>query len=119
MEVIRDLLSSRQCEVIFNFMLDSVNRFVADTRSGIEKSFAQLFGTEDSVHQQAAKLNGLERREFLRSLYLEQLKLVGNFKFVRSFEIIDQSRNRTAYYLMFGTKDQKGLQVMKDAMWGR
>ena len=117
MEVIRDLLSSSQCEVIFNFMLDSVNRFVADTRSGIDESFARLFGTEENVYQQAAELSGIQRREFLRDLYLIQLKVVGNFKFVRSFEIVNQNRKRTAYYLIFGTRNQKGLRVMKDAMW--
>lgn len=30
---------------------------------------------------------------------------------------MDVDRGRTAYFLMFGTRHHKGLEVMKDAMW--
>ena len=46
MTTIRDLLASRGCEVLFNFMYDSVNRFIADEREEILQSFNQLFGTQ-------------------------------------------------------------------------
>ena len=117
MHTIRDLLAAHKCEVLFNFMHDSVNRFVSDTRPGIRRSFSDLFGTDEHTHHQASELRGDERKIFLRDLYMEQLCTVGNFTFVRSLEIADQRRNRTLYYLMFGTRHHRGLQVMKDAMW--
>lgn len=117
MASIRDLLSSDKCEVLFNFMYDSVNRFVADTRPGIARHFADLFGTTQDEHQAAAELSGQARKEFLRDLYAQQLLSEGGFKFVRSFELMDVDRGRTAYFLMFGTRHPKGLEVMKDAMW--
>lgn len=114
---IGELLSSDKCEVIFNFMFDQVNRFVNDERPGIANSFAELFGTSENEHRRAGALSGIERRTFLRDLYAKQLRLVAKFSYVSPFEIMDVERNRTAYYLMFGTRSLKGLEVMKDAMW--
>ena len=115
--LIGELLSSKKCEVIFNFMYDSVNRFVTDDRPGIAQHFAELFGTTADEHQQAAALDGEERKEFLRELYMHQLREVGRFRFVRSFEVKNVERGRTAYFLVFGTRHSKGLEVMKEAMW--
>ena len=115
--VIADLLSFDRCEVLFNFMFDSVNRFVADERPGIERHFVDLFGTEEVEHQAAAVLAGDDRKRFLRDLYMHQLRERGGFRHVRSFELMDVERGRTAYFLMFGTRHPKGLEVMKDAMW--
>ena len=117
MASIRDLLSSAKCEVLFNFMYDSVNRFVADTRPGIARHFSDLFGTTQDEHQAAAELSCQARKEFLRDLYAGQLRSEAGFNFVRSFELMDVDRGRTAYFLMFGTRHPKGLEVMKSAMW--
>ena len=117
MRTIGELLGSRKCEVLFNFMHESINRFVSDTRIGTTRSLAELFGTDDFIHHRASELHGEERKSFLRDLYLQQLRTVGAFKFVRSFEIMDQSRNRTLSYLMFGTRHHRGLQAIKEAMW--
>lgn len=66
--VIRDLLAFDKCEVLFNFMHDSVNRFVTDDRPGVALSFAELFGTSAGELQAAKELVGEERKDFLRSL---------------------------------------------------
>lgn len=115
--LIADLLSFDRCEVLFNFMFDSVNRFVADERPGIERHFADLFGTEEAEHRAAASRIGDERKGFLRDMYMRRLHELGGFRYVRSFELMDVERGRTAYFLMFGTRHHKGLEVMKDAMW--
>lgn len=115
--LIADLLSFDKCEVLFNFMFDSVNRFFADERPGVARHFDELFGTEESEHRAAASLSGDERKHFLRDLYMRRLQEVGGFRYVRSFELMDVDRGRTAYFLMFGTGHHKGLEVMKDAMW--
>lgn len=115
--LIADLLSYDRCEVLFNFMYDSVNRWVTDERAGVARHFAQLFGTDEEEHQRAAGLVGEERRHFLRDLYIQQLHTVGGFPYVRAFELMDIERGRTAYYLVYGTRHHRGLAVMKDAMW--
>ncbi len=98
-------------------MYDSVNRFVADERPNIAKHFDALFGTSGGEHRAAAGLEGDARKTFLRDLYMRQLREVGGFTHVRSFELMDLDRGRTAYYLMFGTRHHLGLKVMKEAMW--
>jgi len=115
--LIADLLSYDRCEVLFNFMYDSVNRWVTDERPGIARHFADLFGTGEDEHRRAAGLAGDERKRFLRDLYAHQLRAVGGFPYVRAFELMDIDRGRTAYYLMYGTRHHRGLEVMKDAMW--
>lgn len=115
--LIRDLLSFDRCEVLFNFMFDSVNRWVADERPGIASHFNELFGSEGQEHALAAGMKGDDRKGFLSDLYMRQLRDVAGFSFVRKFEMIDVERGRTAYFLMFGTRHRKGLSVMKDAMW--
>ena len=117
LSVICELLSSDKCEVLFNFMYDSVSRFVTDERPGVARHFADLFGTDEAEYRRVAELQGEDRKGFLRDLYLQQLKTVGDFRFVRSFEVLDVDRGRTAYLLMFGTRSLKGLEVMKNAMW--
>jgi three-Cys-motif partner protein len=117
LDVIGRLLSFDRCEVLFNFMYDSINRFVMDQRPNIAKHFAELFGSSEELHREAGAMSGEQRKEFLRDLYASQLREVAGFKFVRSFELVDADRGRTAYYLMYGTCHPKGLEVMKDAMW--
>ena len=117
LELIGRLLAFDKCEVLFNFMVDSVNRFVDDDRPSIARNFTDLFGGGEAEHRTAAGLSGDDRKVFLRDLYLQRLREVGGFKYVRSFEMKNVERGRTAYYLMFGTRHPKGLEMMKDAMW--
>ena len=117
MTVIRDLLSSDKCELLVNFMYDSVNRFVTDKRSSIARNFAELFGTKEEEYTAVAELDREKRKKFLHGLYISQLKKVVGFRFVKSFEMVDRDRGRTVYFLIFGTKSIKGLEVMKDVMW--
>ena len=117
LQLISELLSSDKCEVIFNFMFDSVNRWVALDESAVAVHFAELFGSTDAEHLHASTLSGTERKEFLRDLYAEKLRDVAGFTFVRPFEMVDVQRHRTAYYLMYGTRHEQGLRAMKEAMW--
>ena len=117
MATIRDLLSSGRCEVIFNFMYDSVNRFVADETSSAAHHFAELFGTNEAEHHQASELSTNDRKVFLRDLYVDKLRANGRFRFVTPFEVINQDRGRTAYFLVFGTRSSRGFDRMKGVMW--
>jgi three-Cys-motif partner protein len=113
-ELICRLLSYDKCEVFFNFMFNEVNRFVTDDRPKIAEHFEQLFGTDE--HREAAGLDPEDRRQFLHDLYAHQLEVNGGFKYVRSFEMLNE-KGRTHYYLFYGTRSVTGLRVMKEAMW--
>jgi three-Cys-motif partner protein len=113
-DLICRLLSYDKCEIFFNFMFNEVNRFVTDERPEIACHFEDLFGTDG--HQDAAGLDPEDRKQFLHDLYAEQLRTKGKFKYVRSFEMINE-KGRTHNYLFYGTRNITGLRVMKEAMW--
>lgn len=117
LKTVRDLLSSDKCEVLFSFMYDSINRFITINDPSLALTFNELFGTDINKYNQITKLKGEERKAFLRDLYKTQLERLAGFKFVRYFNLIDSERGKTVYFLMFGTKHPKGLEVMKEAMW--
>lgn len=113
LETISRLLAYDKCEVFFTFMYDSVNRWVAHPNPGVRRHLRELFGT-DAYHEADGR-SSAERKHFLHDLYRDQLRAVGGFDHVHSFEMID--RGRTLYSLFFGTRSIDGVRVMKDAMW--
>jgi hypothetical protein len=76
-------------------------------------SSRRSFGTDEFKQ---APPSGHERKLFLHDLYQRQLQDVCGFRYVQSFEMIND-RGRTPYYLFFCTSHIKGLEVMKGAMW--
>lgn len=115
MSVIKRLLASDKCEVLFSFMFDSIRRFISD--EGLAEQFIELFGTDKKVLSCIADLSGDKRNQYIHDLYIQQLKSQGGFRFVRSFGLVDANRGRTEYFLMFGTRSVRGLDKMKDVMW--
>ena len=75
MRTIGELLGSRKCEVLFNFMHESINRFVSDTRVGTTRSLAELFGTDDFVHHQASTLRERSARASCATYTYSSLEL--------------------------------------------
>lgn len=115
MATIKSLVSLGKSEILFTFMYDSVTRFV--TVEEVAQSFNDLFGNETAEYREFASLHGEERKTGLRDYYTRRLKGECGFNFVRTFEVVDTDRGRTAYFLIFGTRSIKGLEKMKDAMW--
>jgi len=113
MELIRRIAKHPACECLISFMYESVNRFLG--RPDLEDNFDQLFATKD-WRPIAALADPAERQRQLVALYRQQLISYAGFKHVHSFEMIDAG-NRTEYHLFFGTNSDKGLSVMKQAMW--
>jgi three-Cys-motif partner protein len=114
LDVICRLLAFDKCEVFFNFMYDSVNRFVTHPNPGVQGHLRDLFGT--NRYAEAAGLDAASRKLFLHDLYREQLQEQGGFRYVHSFEMINR-QGHTVYSLFYGTRSIAGLRVMKDAMW--
>jgi three-Cys-motif partner protein len=100
-----------RCEALIFLPLSYVNRFV--TREGQENAMNSLFGTDR--WREAAARKGRERREFLLSLFEEQLRSQGRVEHVRSFEL--RTADGNDYRLVFATPHDRGLELIKDAMW--
>jgi len=114
LDLICELLSFDRCEVFFNFMYDSLNRWVTHPDPKIHAHLKDLFGTDE--YQRADGMTPAARKVFLHDLYASQLRQAGNFKYVHRFEMINKQAH-TIYSLFYGTRSITGLKVMKQAMW--
>ncbi|MGW4504931.1 three-Cys-motif partner protein TcmP [Streptomyces sp. NPDC004436] len=112
MKLLADLLSFRRCELFVNYMGDPISRFAGNAR--VEHHLTDLFGTDE--YKEAATLKGKERQQFLHDLYQRQLSEVCGLTYVQSFAMINRI-GHIGYYLFHGTRDVKGVELMKDAMW--
>lgn len=110
--LLSQLVAFDKCEVLVYFDFNTVNRF--GTSGQIDRSLTDLFGTDR--YREAAGLQAAERKRFFHDLYQNQLKSMCGFRYVQSFEMVN-ARDRTGYYLFFGTRSLTGLRVMKEAMW--
>lgn len=113
MDLLADLLSYPRSEVLVNFMVGHVQRFIE--RNGQENAMRSLFGMDirdvlDGYTGQA------DRVEHLRAVYERQLKQRVGFESVQSFAMINNTGN-IGYYLFHGTRHRKGVELMKDVMW--
>lgn len=116
MSVISRLMSHPRCEVFVNFMYEEANRFMNWDNPEHDGHYDGLFGTQDWRAIRQSSLPPIERERRIRELYARQLTDVGGAIYVREFRMRNKS-NRTDYYLFFGTKNPKGLDKMKQAMW--
>lgn len=114
LDVIYRLLAFDKCEVFFNFMYDSVNRFLTHPNPAVQRHLIDLFGTDG--YSAAAELDPSSRKLFLHDFYKQQLEERGGFCYVHSFEMINK-QGHTTYSLFYGTRSIGGLKVMKEAMW--
>ena len=110
MDLTDRLLDFQRCEALIYMPLPFVSRFIG--REGQENAMNNLFGCE--TWKEAIPLKGEERRQFLHDLFRDQLASEASDRLVRSFEIPSASNG---YTLFFTTGHEKGLEVMKDAMW--
>lgn len=111
--LVKEILSFDSCEVLFNFMYEEINRFIEHPEQ--TKNFDDLFGTDAWRN-----VSGIEdkdaRRAFFHDLYARQLREKAGARYVRAFEMRNRN-DATDYFLFFATKNRKGIQKMKEAMW--
>jgi three-Cys-motif partner protein len=104
-------LNFDRCEALIFLPLSFIVRFVG--REGQENAMNSLFGSER--WREAVNLKGEERAAFLLGLFEEQLGSQGGVAHVRSFELHTADGND--YRLVFATPHDKGLELIKNAMW--
>ncbi len=111
MSLVARILNCPRCEVLVTFMEGFIVRFSGKLFADIHN---ELFGTP-KWREVNKKRTTEERKNFLLELYQNQLKRVPRC-YARSFEMKDE-KGRTIYYLVYATKHEKGMEVMKEAMW--
>ena len=114
MDSIRELIQLEPCEVLVNFMTGHIQRFIEDERDGVNASFRKLFG-DDSFERRIEGLEGREREDAIVEAYAERLKSVGRYPYTCTTFVLQPTRDRTHYHLVYATRDVKGIQVFKEA----
>jgi three-Cys-motif partner protein len=94
LERITPLLKHRPGEVIINFMFDYINRHF-----GV--CFDELFGGAGWTPE-------MSESETVQ-LYCERVKAAGGFDFVTSTCILNPTKDRTYFHLIYGTRHWKGV----------
>lgn len=97
-------------EILFTFMVEYISRFL--DKPDTQKSLRDYFDTDK--YSEFGSLSGIERRKSLRDLFVAQLE--SSFRHITPFEMVS-NRGKTEYFLIHGTRNIKGLEVMKDVMW--
>jgi len=100
------LLQHRPGEVIVNFMFDHINRFLDDQRPELSPSFDDLFG--ETGWESTVKATS-RREEAIIELYRSRMRSIGGFDYTTSTRILNPTRDRTYFHLVYGTRNPKGL----------
>ena len=113
MSIIKRIMSTPRSEILVTLIIPELKRFCSNI--GWEHSLNELFATNDwNLILQID--NPDEKTNFLRNLYIGQLKNYANINHILYFKMINKN-NQTAYFLIFGTNNWRGIEVMKNAMW--
>jgi three-Cys-motif partner protein len=114
MAKLRPFLRERSCEVLFNLMTSFLTRFV-DARSR-ESSYHELFGRRGVLEKIRALPKGTgEREEAAVQEYCKSLRDICGFRYVSQAVILDPSKEKVLYHLIFATKNPRGIEVFKRA----
>jgi len=98
MDTVKRIMSSPHSEVLITFVIPELKRFC--NNPSWENIMTNLFGTDEWK-----KINNIsidEKDEFLRNLYITQMKEYAGIEYVLSFQMINK-HNQTSYFLLFGT----------------
>lgn len=100
------------CDIFITLMYEELNRFLSKPDKALQRHFTELFGTEQ---WRDIDLDG-NREQQICHLYRSQLQTLGNIQYVTMFRLQNQ-KNATDYFLVFGTNRRENLEMMKDAFW--
>ena len=111
--IVKEIMSYPRCEVLVTFMYEEINRFIGHPDQGA--NFDNFFGT-GTWRSGVGLTDSRKRNRFFHDLYLRQLRENAGARYVRSFQMRNES-DVTDYYLFYATNNLLGLRKMKDAMW--
>jgi three-Cys-motif partner protein len=103
---IEPLLRHHPGEVIVNFMFDHINRFLENPSPELSSSFDELFG---GPGWESAVRATSRREEAIIALYCSRMRTIGGFSHVTSTRILNPTKDRTYFYLIYATRHPKGL----------
>lgn len=110
MDNITPILRHQPGEVMVNFMYDFINRFINYPDPANEGSLDTFFGTSNWRDIRSAA----DREEASITLYKEQLRTTGAYRYVTSTRILKPLSNRAYFHLAYATRNPKGIRKFRD-----
>ena len=125
LKAIAPLIGRNNCEVVFNFMFDFINRFALSEEAAIAGQLDRLTPGRDW----RSRIRSLDRRhasttmghrvsdgrkEALVDEFRAALADVGGYPFVSDVDVLKPTKDRTLYFLVYGTRRPKGVEVFRD-----
>lgn len=110
MKIIAPLLRVKPGEVLINFMLEFIRRYIE--QQGLRKGLEELFGTS-GFDENLANLSGIDRDDAITAKYCEGLCRFCDFQYVLRASILHPDKDRLNFQLIYGTRHPKGVKVFK------
>ena len=112
---IEPLLRVAPGEVLINFMLGHILRFIDNEDPATRESFDDLFGQGAKEYLKLWKgLEGLDREDAIVSAYADRIREVGGFTFAGSTVVLNPLKDRTQYHLVYATRSLQGMKTFRE-----
>ena len=109
---IKPLLDISPGEVLVNFMTGHIVRFI--DVPAVRPQLAAMFGSEQPLTT-LSTLRGLDRSDACVQEYCNALRLAGRFVHTCPAMVLQPTRDRPHFHLIYATRSPVGLEVFKDA----
>jgi three-Cys-motif partner protein len=109
---LRPILQRAKGEVMINFMYDDINHFANFDDPANEQTFDLLFGTER--WRKVRAVPSPDREQFLVDLYMDQIRVTGNFQYMTFTRILKPHHDRAYFRLVYATRNAKGIEKFRD-----
>lgn len=113
LDVIAPILRQEPGEVLINFMMQHIQRFIDHEQAENAESFDRLFGSRE-YRKRWTGLTGLDREDEIVRAYCERIRGVGRFRYVASSTILHPHSDRTHFHLVYATRRIEGLRVFRN-----
>ena len=112
MSLVQHIMEHQWCEVFSYLNCQRMNHFLSDRTkwAGITAAYG------DESWKAALAMNGDARQQSLIRAYMDAIRANAGVVYVWSFAMFDTSEH-LINWLIFGTNNLRGLEVMKSAMW--
>lgn len=121
---IQPLIGRDNCEVVFNFMFDFINRFALSDDPGTAAQLDRLIPGRDwracirAIDAQDRTVDEESRASARKAALIDEFKsalaVVGNYQFVADIDVLRPTLDRTLYFLVYATRRPPGIAVFRD-----
>jgi len=108
-------LRDQSLELLITFMAGKMAQWMEDPSH--QKAITEAIGSDEWKDSVTPDLGKDVRAERFSSIYQRQLKREADANFTMPFEMVEESKRQTCYYLIHVTNHWQGLKVMKETMF--